>query len=209
MIRVTCRFVYREEFVVKKVVSGIASLVVLSLSFGAVQSKNIFSVNSSEVLSKSKEGRALVRRNELAKKKLMDFEFEQSKKIAAMRDEMDKMVRGGNVDEELLQKKHEAMLRAQRNAQHEINCRREDRKLEEQKLFMSFRKKVNRAAEKFFAGKDCDMAFDRSTPGIMYVATKGDMTKEFIEKLDADFAKEKATMMLTKASGNKKGNKTA
>lgn len=194
-----------EEYIVKKVVRGMSLLVACSLVCGSAMAGGIVSINSREIFEMSEEGRRIQSLNEKARKEVMDVELEQSKDVSKVRDEIEQLARTGQ--REKIQAKYIELGHLQRKAEFKIKDAREVLKMKEQERVFAFREKVHGIAGEVF--KD-DIVFDRATPGMISAPQSSDKTKVLLKELNDRFQKEKATLMLTKASTEeKKDKKTA
>lgn len=191
-----------------KVCKGLCLFVLVSSAY-AYASGGIYSIDSSRILRESKEGRYVLSVNEQDKKKLMEFEFEQSKKVTVLRDEIDAGMRAGRFTNNMVQDKYEELGRLQRKAKHLIEDEREDYGLREKKRVFTFRQKVHEVAGEIFKKESGDIVFDRATPGIIYVSEESDRTDLLLKELNKRYEQEKATLMLTKNTKTGSENKKA
>jgi len=181
---------------------SLALLTVLAVCGSCAQAK-VFSIDSTRILRESREGRNIISATENERKKLMDKEYEESKKVAKMRDDIEEAARTGKLTNEDMQEKYEELGRAQRKAKYIVESAREDFKVKEQRKVLKFRGKVHKVAGEFFKKHSDSVVFDKATPGIIYVSESTDKTDTLIKELNSRFAKENAKLALTKPKDNK------
>ena len=160
----------------------------------------VFTIDSALILRQSKEGRAILAQNEKYKEDAMKIEYEESQKIAKLRGEIEEKMRTGKMAPTQVQAKYEELNRMQRKAKYVVEGSREDFDLKRQKTIAGFRQKVQVAASEHFAKKGCSHVFDKTSPGLIFVAATSDHTQALIKHLDTKFLKSQATSSITKKS---------
>ena len=68
---------------------------------------------------------------------------------------------------------------------------------------MTFRTEVHTVAADFFKKEGSSIVFDKSTPGLIYVADATDRTDSLIKEINVRYEKEMATSSLTKGGSKK------
>jgi Skp family chaperone for outer membrane proteins len=158
-----------------------------------------FSIDSGRVFQESREGRQITIKMDKKRKAVMNIEFEESKKIAQARTEIEEAMKSGKVSEEELQGKYEKLARLQRDAKHKVECARADFKIEDDKIKMKFAQKIQLIASNFFKAKGSDVTVvDRKSPGLIFMSKSLDKTDELIKEIDRQHGKKLAKSLITK-----------
>ena len=186
----------------KKVMQGVMAAVILASGAVYAESK-VFSIDSSRLLKESREGRSLLGLNEKDKEVAMKQEYDQSRKIAELRGNIEEGLKTGTLSGELLQEKYENLGRQQRQAKHVIEDAREDLELSNQKRILAFRNKVFKVAGEVFKKESCSFVFDKGAPGVIFVADSSDKTDSLLKELNVRYEKERAKFALTKGTNKK------
>lgn len=174
--------------------------------FGASKNKStakrsttkVFTIDSGLILRQSREGRVILAQNEKYKEDAMKIEYEESQKIAKLRGTIEEKMRTGKMSQAKVQEKYEELNRLQRKAKYVVEGSREDFDLKRQRTIASFRQKVQVAAAEHFGKKGCSHVFDKTSPGLIFVADSSDHTQELIKHLDNKYLKSQATSLVTK-----------
>jgi Skp family chaperone for outer membrane proteins len=186
------------------VIFGVAGSCIGAVTKRSVTKKRavtkVFTIDSSKILRQSREGRAILAQNEKYKEDAMKVEYEESQKISKLRTEIEEKMRTGKMPAAQVQAKYEELNRIQRKAKFVVEGAREDFDIKRQKTIAGFRQKVQVAAAEHFGKKGCSHVFDRTSPGLIFVADSSDHTQELIKHLDAKFLKSQATSLVTKKS---------
>lgn len=171
---------------------------IASGSCAAAPTTKVFTIDSSEILRTSRKGRAILAQNEKYKEDAMKVEYEESQKISKLRGDIEEKMRAGKMAADQVQAKYEELNRLQRKAKFVVEGAREDFDIKRQKSIASFRQEVQDAAAEFFGKKGCSHVFDKTSPGLIFVADASDHTKDLIKHLDAKYVKSQATSSITK-----------
>jgi Skp family chaperone for outer membrane proteins len=158
----------------------------------------VFTIDSGQIFRKSREGRAILAQNEKNREDVMKVEYEESQKISKLRTDIEEKMRTGKMSAAKVQEKYEELNRLQRKAKYLVEGAREDFDAKSKRIVASFKQKVQVAAAEYFGKKGCSHVFDRTSPGLIFVADSSDHTDELIKHLDVKYMKSQATSSITK-----------
>lgn len=186
----------------KKLLLGVvASTFAFGVSFAKVEVGKLVSIDSIEIMQKSKEGKKL---SEDIKKKVADYQsFVQKaqKDLAALDKELkDKK---DILSKDALETRKKAFEDKRKDLAGKIGRREEALRMEIQGKQMQLRDKQLAVAKKMFKDKKWGAMIDKNTPGVLFVADSIDKTKEVLKKIDIDFGKVKGATKKFAASSAK------
>ena len=131
-----------------------------SLSFGAYAKQGGFAklvlVDVEKLMRDSNEGRDMMALNQHERDEVMKLEYEKSQEIGKLRGEIEGGMRQANFDRQALQDKHENLMRVQRDAKHELECKREDFTMSVKKREFVLRNKIVESAKEHFGKESGD-----------------------------------------------------
>ena len=187
----------------KKVVLGLAVSVV---TFGVCVSKDvgkIVSIDSIEILQKSKEGKKLT---DEIKKKINDYQEEMQKAQKEVA-ELEKEIKDKKdvLSKDAMEDKQRCVDDKKKELGGRLAQQEEALRLEIQSRQVQLRNKQLAVTNKMCEENAWGMAIDKNTPGVLFTAKSIDKTNEVLKKIDAvyDSSLKKSSSTLVASSSNK------
>jgi len=168
----------------KKVLSALAALSVISMNFVAAKSE-LVSIDSILIMQKSKEGQSVVatiqkdvetfqKEVELSQKELTDFQESMNKQAKVL-------------SKEALTAKTEELTKKKKDIERKLSDKEEALKATIQKKQFALREKQLATIGEVSAKEEWGVLVDRNTPGVLYVSTAIDKTDLVLKAVDEKY----------------------
>ncbi len=167
---------------------------------------NLVSVDSVQLMQKSKEGQKIT--NEIQKKVevFQDFYKKSQDEVTALTDEIKQKEKVWSAD--VLQSKKDKLAKLKKNFERNVADKQESLRAEIQRKQIQLRDKQLALTKKVFEDKKWGIMIDKNTPGVLCVANAIDKTNELLKIIDQEFDKS-AKASSKKVSTKKKQIKAA